>query len=82
MYSIAAAEMFQLQYEVRFKRINGDVQISELRALGPNNHRLAFGSYSTNFYYITPIDLREVLYQLFCGNSAVTLPLPSSKISD
>jgi len=48
-YSISAAEMFQLQYEVRLQRINGAVQISELRARGPNNHRLAFGSYSTNF---------------------------------
>jgi len=48
-YSISAAEMFQLQYEVRLKRRYGAVQISELRALGPNNDRLAFGSYSTNF---------------------------------
>jgi len=49
LYSILAAEMSQLQYEVRLKRMYGAVQISELRALGLNNHRLAFGSYSTYF---------------------------------
>jgi len=80
--SISAAEMFQLQYEVRLKRIIGAVQISELRALGTNNYlaglRVLF--YKLPAHY--SIDVREVLYQLFCGNSAVTSPLPSSKISD
>ena len=49
-YSISAAEMFQLQYEVRLKKVYGAVQISELRALGPTvTPGRPSGSDPTNF---------------------------------
>ena len=50
VFSRCDFKMFQLQVKLPVgNRLAGAYQISELRALGLNNHRLAFGSYSTNF---------------------------------